>query len=271
MKIQIACDMEGITGVTRWEHCDSKHPEYQRFRQLMTGDVNAAIDGAFAGGADVVTVSDGHDSGGNILIEALDERAILNCSTFSPWSMMNGIDGGVDGVMFVGYHAKAGTAEAILAHTWTLSVLNLKINGKVIGEFGLNSLIAGYFGARPIMAAGDQTFVAEARSLVPGLETVAVKQATGYFSGYCLPPAQTADMIRAAAKKAAERLSASNAPEPFVLSAPLEIEIEFTMPHMAEAAARVPGAERTDGRVVLKRCQNVPEMFAAMRTFCNLA
>ena len=104
MKILIAADMEGVTGVVHWDQVDAQHPEYQRFRKLMTGDVNAAIRGAFDGGADEIVVADGHGSGRNILIEELDARARLNSGSPSPLSMVQGAQGGVSAAMFVGYH-----------------------------------------------------------------------------------------------------------------------------------------------------------------------
>src|SRR4030042_339638 len=106
MKILIAADMEGITGVVCWDHVSPDHAEYPRFRLLMTGDVNAAIRGAFEGGADEVLVTDGHSSGRNILIEELDDRARLNSGSSYPLSMVRGADSGISGVLFVGYHAR---------------------------------------------------------------------------------------------------------------------------------------------------------------------
>ena len=91
MKLLIACDMEGITGVTRWEHVTPGDPEYERFRRIMTEDVNSVIEGAFEGGAEEIIVADGHHKGQNILIEDLNQRVYHNNGTFSPWSMMNGI------------------------------------------------------------------------------------------------------------------------------------------------------------------------------------
>ncbi|HET6824155.1 MAG TPA: M55 family metallopeptidase, partial [Anaerolineales bacterium] len=108
MKILIATDMEGITGVTTWDQVTPGHAEYARFRRQMTEDVNAAIRGAFDGGAKEVVVADGHWNASNILIEELDPRARLNTGSPSPFSMMEGIDESINGVMFVGYHARNG-------------------------------------------------------------------------------------------------------------------------------------------------------------------
>ena len=115
MKILIAADMEGISGVTNWNQVTAGHFEYPRFREIMTGDVNAAIRGAFEGGASEITVTDGHGSGTNILVEVLDSRARLNAGHTSPYAMVQGIDSGdFEGVIFVGYHARSGTVNGIL-------------------------------------------------------------------------------------------------------------------------------------------------------------
>ena len=102
MKILIAADMEGITGVTNWDQVDPHHHEYPRFRRLMTGDVNAAARGVCSAGADEILVIDGHERGSNILIEDLDPCARLVCGDYSPLAMVQGIDRGIDGVIFVG-------------------------------------------------------------------------------------------------------------------------------------------------------------------------
>ena len=117
MKILIAADMEGITGVVHWDQVNPSHPEYARFRKLMTADVNAAIRGAFAGGAASVSVTDGHNNSRNILIEELDSRATLHSGSPMPLSMVHGVDQGVDAVFFVGYHARIGAQNATLDHT----------------------------------------------------------------------------------------------------------------------------------------------------------
>ncbi len=270
MRILIACDMEGITGVTRWEHCEPDHAEYTRFRKLMTADVNAVIEGALDAGADEIFVADGHHSGQNLLIEELDERAVYNAGTSSPWSMMNGIDGQIDAVLFVGYHAKAGSAGAILAHTWSNDVFDLRINGQSHGEFGLNTLIAGYFSVPAIFVSGDQMIAQEATAFVPGIETAVVKQANGYFSGSCLPPEQTQRLLTESARTAVRNFSQSSAPKPVKSTGPVDIAVEFTHPHMAETAARMPGAERRSGRSVGITCQDLPQAFLAFRTLCNL-
>src|SRR4030065_382371 len=94
MKILIACDMEGISGVAHWDHVTPGHAEYARFRRLMTHDVNAAIRGAFEAGADEVIVTDGHWDNRNILVEELDPRARLNSGGATPPSRVGRGAGG---------------------------------------------------------------------------------------------------------------------------------------------------------------------------------
>src|SRR4030067_2334390 len=178
MKILIAADMEGITGVTNWNQVDPDHSEDPRFRRLMTDDVNAAVRGVREGGANAILVADGHDRGTNILLEELDPFAHLVCGDYSPLAIIQGIDQGVDGVIFVGYHARAGSQNAILDHTWSSRrVAHLWLNDILVGEYGLNGAVAGHFNTPVLMLSGDQTACAQASELLGRIETGVVKTA----------------------------------------------------------------------------------------------
>jgi D-amino peptidase len=252
MKILIATDMEGITGVTTWDQVTPGHAEYARFRRLMTQDVNAAIRGAFEAGADEIIVADGHWNGSNILVEELDPRAKLNTGSPSPLSMMQGIDETVDGVMFVGYHARNGMPNAVLDHTWSSrTVVNLWLNNMLTGEYGLNAALAGHFGAPVIMVSGDQTACAEVEALVGDVERAIVKNATGRYSAECLPPQMTHEMIFTSAARAVSRLADGDSPDPFVLDAPIRVTVEFFTSDMADRASLLPGSRREATRVSL--------------------
>jgi D-amino peptidase len=271
MKILIAADMEGVTGVVCWDHVTPEHAEYPRFRRLMTGDVNAAIRGAFEGGADEVVVTDGHAYGRNILIEELDSRARLNSSSVSPFSMVQGVDGGVHGVIFVGYHARVGSPNAILDHTWSSErVANLWINEQLIGETGLNAAVSGHFGVPVLMVSGDQTVCAEAKALLGNIETAVVKVASGRMAAECLPPIVTQEMIQIGACKAVERLVAGQAPNPFRIPPPIIATIDFTTSEMADRASLLPGSRR-DGRHLSYTAQDMPTVYALIRTALALA
>src|SRR5271157_1715023 len=153
----------------------------------MTDDVNAAVCGAFEAGTNEVIVVDGHWNGFNILIEELDPRARLNSGSPAPFGMMQGIDQNVDGVFFIGYHARQGSQEAVLDHTWSNTcVANVWLNERIAGEYMLNAALAGHFNAPVLMISGDQTVCAQATEQIGALEAAVVKQASGHFSADCL-------------------------------------------------------------------------------------
>ncbi|RPI95915.1 MAG: hypothetical protein EHM40_02235 [Chloroflexi bacterium] len=250
MKILIATDMEGITGVTTWEQVTPGHAEYERFRKLMTQDVNAAVRGAYDAGADEVIVADGHWNGSNILIEELDPRAVLNSGSPSPFAMMQGVDETIDGVMFVGYHARNGSPNAVLDHTWSSKrVANVWLNDILTGEYGLNAAVAGHFGVSVIMVSGDQTACAQVTELLGDVETAIVKQASGRFAAECLPPQVTQETICLSAQRAVERLAEGDTPDPFVLDTPITVTVEFFSSDMADRATRIPFTKRAGTRV----------------------
>lgn len=272
MKLLIAVDMEGITGVANWDHVTPTHPEYQRFRRLMTADVNAAIAGAFEAGADEIVVADGHWASSNILIEELDPRARLNSGSPSPFSMVQGIADGVNAAFFVGYHARIGSQNAILDHTWSSAAVdNLWLNGLLTGEIGLNAALCGSFGVPVLLLSGDQTAAAEARELLGELETAVVKQASGRFAAECLPPAVTASLIREAAARAVRRYQAGSAPAPLKTALPATVTVEFIYSNMADMAAILPGAVRLDARRVAYTAPDMPTLYRAFRSLVGLA
>ena len=242
MKILISADMEGITGITTWDQVTPGHPEYLRFRPMMTADVNAAVRGAMDGGADEVVVADGHWNATNILLEELDPRARLNAGSPSPLSMMQGIDQGVDGVIFVGYHARQGSQNAVLDHTWSSTcVANVWLNDKLAGEYSLNGALAGYYGAPVLMATGDQTACGQMTEQFGALETAVVKQGTGRYAAQCLSATITQQMIEACAKRAVEKLVRKGALAPFRLEAPIKVTVELQGSDMADRAMLLPG------------------------------
>jgi D-amino peptidase len=271
MKILIATDMEGITGVTTWDQVTPGHAEYARFRRLMTQDVNAAIRGAMEAGADEILVADGHWNGSNILIEELDVRAKLNTGSPSPFSMMQGIDESVDGVMLIGYHARNGSPNAILDHTWSAStVANVWLNNVLTGEYGLNAAVAGHFSVPVIMVSGDQTACAQVTELLGEVETAVVKQATSRFAAECLTPQVAQEMISTSAAGAVRRLADGDVPDPFVLDSPVQVAVEFVASDMADRAMRIPFTER-DGMRVSFAVQSMAAAYNGFRAMVMLA
>lgn len=271
MKILISADMEGITGATTWDQVTPGHPEYERFRRLMTADVNAAVRGAFEGGAEEVAVADGHWNGSNILVEELDSRARLMSGSPSPFSMMQGIEDGVGGVMFVGYHARQGTPHAIMDHTWSSScVHNLWLNDLIAGEYTLNAALAGTYGVPILLATGDRAACEQISELVKSVETVAVKNASGRYAADCLAPNVTHELIQGRARQAVERLARQESPAPFVVESPIRIGLEFQTSDMADRAGLWPGARR-DGMRLTITAGDMLEALQAFRGMVNLA
>ncbi len=269
MKILIAVDMEGISGVVNWDQVDPRHAEYTRFRRIMTQDVNAAIQGCLAAGAKEVVVADGHASGYNILIEELDPRARLNSGNSAPLAMVQGIDASFNAAMFVGYHACAGSMNAILDHTWSSSsVANVWLNGVLVGETGLNAAVCGHFNVPVIMLSGDQTVCAEARLLLGALEVAVVKQATGRTSAECLSLPEAHEKICEAAARGMQKLLSGEAPPPYHLPSPIELRVEFFQAEMADRAAQIPGVRRLASKQVEITAEDMP---AAYRAFCAVA
>lgn len=272
MKILIAVDMEGISGVVNWDQVDPGHTEYARFRKIMTDDVNAAIQGLRESGDCEIVVADGHWNGSNILVEALDAHAHLNSGTNSALSMVQGIGPDINGVIFVGYHARAGTLNAILDHTWSNKcVANVWLNGSLVGEVGLNAAVCGHFGAPVIMVTGDQAVCAETKALVGDLETIEVKRTVSRFAADCLPPSVSQPLIKAGAVRAYLRLAAGSVPPPLSVDTPITIRIEFHFSEMGDVAARLPGSRRLDGRTIEFDAPDMPSAYTSFRAAVTLA
>src|SRR5262249_13027981 len=205
LKIYISADMEGIGGVSTWDvQAEPKGREYEKFRRLMTLEVNAAVDGAFDAGATEFLVADSHGDGQNIDVELLDKRARLIRASPRPLGMMQGIDSTFAAVIFVGYHAREGAADAVLAHTFS-GRLAVKLNGVEVPEAGFNAAIAGDFGVPVVFLSGDQTIAQEARELLGATETVEVKHAIGFHSAEMLPPEESQRLIREGVRRGVER------------------------------------------------------------------
>ncbi|RKY86870.1 hypothetical protein DRQ09_05455 [candidate division KSB1 bacterium] len=243
LKVFISVDMEGITGVVNWAETGGNTSDYQYFRRVMTKETNAAIEGALEAGATEIIVRDSHGSARNILIEELNPAAkLLRDWSGGYMSMMEGIDETFDAVIFVGYHAKAGTPNAVLEHTMTGSIMDVKINGISVPEAGINAAIAGYFNVPVVFISGDKAVCEQAKSLFGDIETVAVKKGLGSNAALNLPPEKTRKLIKKGVKRALERLKDF---KPWKLKSPYTIEVTFKKENMAYRASLYPGAKRT--------------------------
>ena len=271
MRVYISVDMEGIAGVVHEDQTDpidSRHAgEYNRFRRLMTNEANAAVAGAVDAGAQTLLVNDSHWLMRNLLAEELDPRAELMSGGPKRLSMVEGIDGGFDAAMFIGYHARAGTRHATIDHTYTSRVFEARINGQPVGELALNAAMAGTHGVPVALVSGDQALAAEAKALLgEGVETVTVKEAVGRFAARSLAPSLACERIRLGVAKTLKRKHA-----PFTFKPPIRLEVDFIVSQMADMAELVPGSSRTGGRTVSYAGDDYREVFRAWRAMYNLA
>lgn len=196
LKVFISVDMEGLAGVVTSSEVSTNGPDYQHFRTIMAGETNAAVDGAFRAGATEVLVRDSHGSKQNLLPGDVDPRArLLRGQAVGPKNMMEGIDNTFDAVVFVGYHAKAGTPNAILEHTSTGNVVDMSINGVSLPEAGYNAMVAGLFDVPAVFISGDQAVVTQVRELLGSIQGIAVKEEIGDASSG-MSPKQAQEEIR---------------------------------------------------------------------------
>ena len=241
LKVFISVDMEGITDVINRDETGSSGSDYQYYRTLMTKEANAAIEGALEAGAAEIIVRDSHGSARNLIPEELNQSAkLLRDWSGSPFSMMEGIDKTFDAVLFVGYHAKAGTKDATLDHTMSGSIYDLKVNGVSLPEAGWNGLIAGYHDVPVIFIAGDKAVCEQARKIFGDVETVAVKEGIGEAS-LNLHPQKSRELIKTGVKKALGRLTEF---KPLKYQPPYTIEIQFKNEYQAYRSSWYPDAKR---------------------------
>jgi len=257
VKIYILCDMEGTSGIWRREQVDSSSPHYQQGRELLMGDVNAAVQGVYEGGATEVVVGDTHGGGPNFLIEKMDPRPRYETpSEFSPLPSVTAER--FDGLILMCHHAMAGTLNGFLDHTQSsMSWFDYKINGESYGEIGQETAYAGHFGVPLIMVTGDEAACAETQRQFPGAVTVAVKRGQGRSRACCLHPEKAHELIR---KGAAEAVRKAKTLKPFKPSLPITLELTYYRTDMADSAATRAGNERIGPRTIRRVVQSAAEV-----------
>jgi D-amino peptidase len=267
MKIYISADIEGIGGVVRQEHSSTDGREYRWARKMMTEEVNAAIRGAFDGGAKEVVVADSHNVGLNLIPDELDARASLIMGSPRPLCMMDGIHLGFDAAFLVGYHGKAGTADSNLVHIFNRRIAEVRVNGIDIGEIGLSAGLAGFYKTPVALVTGDDQAVGEASRLLLGVETAEVKKAIGAYAARCLHPDKTRALIYEAARRTMKRRGSWPL---FRVDPPVELTIRFTTTSAVDRVLRMPGVERLDGVSVRYAGKDFLDAFKAFNTMADL-
>ena len=247
MRVLISVDMEGISGVVARSDTMAGTPSYERFRRRMTEETNAAIRGVFKGGATSVVVNDSHGSMKNLLYEEIDERAELISGSGKVLCMVAGGPGS-QAACFVGYHAWAGTAHAVLDHTISSKhTANWWLNGERVGEAQINAALLGFYGVPVVLVTGDQALAQQVASTLPQARRVVVKESIDRQTARSLPPGEVLRLIESEAETA---VRAAAAIEPLRREGPQTFRIEFTLTSYAEAACLWPDVVRIDDRTV---------------------
>lgn len=268
MKIYIAVDMEGISSIACRAQTDKTDPMYSQGQSLMTGDVNAAIRGAFDGGATSVIVADMHASSFNILPQELDPRVQLVWGVSGGGPRFPYLDRQTDGMFLVGYHAMAGTCNATLEHTMSSKQWHrVTVNDQPVGETALDAALAGLCGVPVVMVSGDDKLCAEAKGFLGDIETAQVKIGLGRHRAMCLSPQSSQQLIYACAKRAVRQLGEGKTYTPYRLDAPVEMRITYKHSEDADDAMECqPSVRRIDGYTVAFTYNNIGERFGGIWT-----
>jgi len=268
VKVHITADMEGIATLAHDSQADMKGFDFQRMREIMTGEVQAAIEGAKEGGATHVVVCDAHDTGRNLLIEKLDDDVEVIEGTDYDLGMMAGMSSEFDASFQIGYHSMRHTHAGVIGHTYTYTITKARLNGVLMGESGLSAAIAGHYGVPLVLVSGDSHAVRQAQKLVRGVVGIPTKEGVGLWGVRTLTPQRTRDLIRNGAKEAMSRTTSIR---PYAVKKPVRLEVEFESPLMAQYALDVPLTMRKDIRTVEFKAKDVLEAFKIFVLFTRLA
>ena len=268
MKLFLSTDFEGTSGIVAWEQIIEGSAEYEQGRRLLTDEVNAVINGAIEAGATEFIVNDSHHHMRNLHPQDLRGHATLITGRHKPLYMMEGIDASFDGICFVSYHGSIGAEHAVLSHTYNPGAIwEVRINGEVVGESGINALVAAHYGVPIIFVSGDKVTAQEAQRIAPNAEKVVVKQSLGRFAAANLHPTVACELLRAGATRAVRNLDTMHPPE---FKQPVSLEVSFLVADMAEMALWVRGVEGVGPRTVVLASENLLDLYRMFVTVVTL-
>lgn len=267
MLVYVSIDMEGVAGVVHVDQTRRTGYDYERARRWMTAEANAAIAGAYDGGATAVLVNDSHGDMRNLVLDELDRRAELISGSLKPLSMVQGITADARCALFIGYHAGAASQAGILDHTYYGRVVaRLRVGGKDWNETALNAAVCGALDVPVALVTGDQTVCSQAKAHLGDVMTVVVKDAITRYCARTLLPSVACEKIQLAAAKAVKQ-----PPPPFKPSAPYDLEIDFVNAACADAAELVPGTRRISGSTCGYRSPDAPTLIQVIQAWTTLA
>jgi D-amino peptidase len=260
MKIYLSVDIEGVAGIVDANQGNLAGGwEYDLGRALMTGEANAAIEGAIEAGATEIVVNDSHAQMRNLIPTELNASARLIQGRIKHRFMTEGLDDSFDAVMLVGYHAPAGVRDGVLNHAF--HPYELRYNGRVWSEIGLTASVAGHYGVPVVLVTGDDAAVRDAAECLPAHVGVSVKRGISRLAGDSLHPERAREVIRQGARRAVEQLGKI---DPLAVDTPVTIEIDFYFSPQADVAALIPTVERIGDRTIRFQAADALE---AYRTF----
>jgi D-amino peptidase len=238
VKIFISSDMEGTAGVVAWDQCRPGQQDYEHYRGLLQDEVNAAIDGADqAGGPHEFLVNDSHGKMANLRPERLSGEAAYLSGRHKPLYMMQGLDESFDAIFFVSYHGSASAGPATLSHTYNpAAIAEVRLNGTLAGESGINSLVALGHGVPVVLVTGDQTTASELRPFWPQAHAAVVKHSVSRFAAESLHPARATRLIAQTAREAVEALRDSGRKPTARIELPATLTVRLRNPDLAEMA-----------------------------------
>ena len=258
LKVYISADMEGVVGVVTGDQLGPTGFEYGRFREFMTREVLAAIEAARTAGATEILISDSHGNGENLLIEMFPQDITVVRSWPRPLMMMEGIDESFDAAILLGYHASTSNPEGVRAHTISSARLaDVRLNGRSMSEAGVSAAIAGHFGVPIVMISGDDAAVAEAQAMLGDIEGAVVKWNISFHSARTMMPEAAYRLIAEKVQAALRRLDTF---DPFVLDAPVTLDVRFKSYRPAEMLAFLPTVDRVDAHTVRYVGDNMVEI-----------
>lgn len=260
-RIFISVDMEGIGGIGTVAMVTPGGKDYETGRKLMTAEVNAVVAAVFESGTTQIVVNDSHGDMQNLLHTELDPRVEYIQSNIKPLGMVQGLDKTFDGIIFIGYHAMAGTENGFLAHTGSGNVKGLWINGVEVGEGGLNAHYAGAIGVPVLLASGDETFANEIKRLIPA-RVVITKQAIGSAAAKLIHPDVVKKELQAQTRAALKDIGKI---KPLTVQSPVEFRIKVDNLTRADVAMSIPGMKRIDGYTVSYQAANMEEAYKLIR------
>jgi D-amino peptidase len=267
-KIFISVDMEGISGVVQPAQLGPDGFEYQRAREWMTGEVNAAIAGIREAGPAEILVCDSHGNGQSLLIDKVPEDVRIVRGFPRPLEMMQGLDDTFAAAMFIGYHASEWTPGAVRGHTISSArLLGVRLNGVEVSEGIYNAALAGHFGVPVAFVSGDRLAVTQVQQVAASAEGAIVKEPYGYHSANTVTPARGQAMIRDGAKRAMGKIGSL---QPYRVTTPVALEVGFKLTIDAERAAFVPGLARSDAHSVKGTFHDMVEVTRLLQVLTSL-